>query len=337
MCNKIYISLLFLILSSSMYAQKDSSALRIVDTLTVQERENRNPIILKSELDSLIKLSSIILPQQAALKPEPMEADSGRQYILPGLITILLLLVLVIYLLTYQQNKIRRALTVLIERAKKQGVQADNQSQLLAKDKKGKLTHQALESRIEDLNVELLKLSKENEGLNRVVKEYNGIQHEYDTLRYGIQKAYKIKKYPGYDNAKGELAAIKAVFDTEDAVVAFAYEKFLKPILAIADSNKNNPAKLSEEDNEKLLDLVVSLSLLYIEYLYLRVGDLAIGGRIVERINGFTKGKLPDVSLLKKMNTEFGSRALVVKIALNKAELHHLSYPVFDETNLNNQ
>ena len=130
---------------------------------------------------------------------------------------------------------------------------------------------------------------------------------------------------------------MQTVLETENAVVGFAYEKFLKPILTITDANKNNPAKLSEADNEKLLDLLISLSLLYIEYLYLRVNDLAIGGRIAERIKEFSKGKGPDTSLLKKMNTEFGSRALVVRIALNKAGLPRLSYPVFDETNLNNQ
>ena len=196
---------------------------------------------------------------------------------------------------------------------------------------------QSLETKIGELNAELLKLSKENEGLNRVVREYNGIQHEYDSLKHGLQKLYKVKNYPGYDKAKDEVLAMQGVFTTESSVANYAFEKFLKPVLAIADENKNNPAKMSETDQVKLLDLLVSLSLLYIEYLYLRVSDLSIGGTMVERIQGLAKGNGPDPALLKKLNMEFGSRALVIRMALSKASLQHLSYPVFDETNLNNQ
>jgi hypothetical protein len=107
--------------------------------------------------------------------------------------------------------------------------------------------------------------------------------------------------------------------------------------LAITDSNKNNPAKINAGDSEKLLDLLVSLSLLYIEYLYLRVNDLSIGGKMVERIQGLKNGNGLDPSLLKKLNTEHGSRALVLRMVLDKKSLHQLSYPVFDETDLNNQ
>jgi hypothetical protein len=37
------------------------------------------------------------------------------------------------------------------------------------------------------------------------------------------------------------------------------------------------------------------------------------------------------------MNREFGSRALVLKLALDKAGLKPVHYPVFDETNLNDK
>ena len=114
-------------------------------------------------------------------------------------------------------------------------------------------------------------------------------------------------------------------------------QKFLKPIFSIVDANKNSPARISDTDRLKLLDLLISLSLLYIEYLYLRVNDLAIGGQMVDRIKGISKGAALDTSRMKKMNTEFGSRALVIKMVLEKAGIHQLAYPVFDETNLNNQ
>ena len=130
---------------------------------------------------------------------------------------------------------------------------------------------------------------------------------------------------------------MQSVLDTENIVANYAYEKFLKPILVITDTNKNSPARLNDTDREKLLDLLVSLSLLYIEYLYLRVNDLSIGGKMVERIKGFAGGNGIDNSLLKKLSSEFGSRALVIKMALNKVGIQRLTYPVFDETNLNNQ
>jgi hypothetical protein len=324
---KIYCSFVLLIFSMSLLAQQpDTKYIRIVDSLTAQEKANRNPVILKTELDSLIRQFNASQPQLVVKEPEKEITGSINQYLPAGLFAIIGLLVLVIYMFNRYQQKINRVIAGL-----------GNALPVMVKEKRGKMPPQSLENKISDLNAELLKLSKENEGLNRVIKEYNGVQHEYDSLRHGILKAYKVKNYPGYDKSKDETLAMQGVLETENSVAAFAYEKFLKPILMITDANKNNPAKINEADSEKLLDLLVSLSLLYIEYLYLRVNDLSIGGKMVERIQGLSKGRGLDISLLNKLNTEFGSRALVIKMALNKAELHQLSYPVFDETNLNNQ
>jgi hypothetical protein len=335
---KIYISLFLLLLSAGLFAQQPNTKhIRIVDTLTVQEKTNRNPVILKAELDSLIKQFIDSQPQQAIKEPVKETTDNTNQYIMAGLFAIITLLGFVIYMFYRHQYKINRTIAGLNEKVKQTEPGGSNTLHVVAKEKKGKSTPQSLESRINDLNAELNKLSKENEGLNRVIKEYNGIQHEYDSLKHGILKAYKVKNYPGYDKSKDETLAMQGVLQTENSVAAYAYEKFLKPILAIADANKNSPAKINAAEQEKLLDLFVSLSLLYIEYLYLRVNDLSIGGKMVERIQGLSKGNGLDVTLLKKLNTEFGSRALVIKMVLDKVELHQLSYPVFDETNLNNQ
>jgi len=353
---KIYISLMLLLFSSRLFAQStgpggqlthytagegkpDTKLIRIVDTMTTQEKVNRNPVILKSELDSLINQYNSIRAQQTIKEPVNEATGNMYQYILTGLVAIIALIGVVIYLFFRHQVKINRAITRLNEKAIKGELNPGNNLAAIVKEKnsKGKTVTQSVESKINELNEELHKLSKENEGLNRVIKEYNGIQHEYDSLKHGILKTYKVKNYPGYDKTKDEVLAMQGVFRTENLVANYAYEKFVKPILAITDVNKNSPAKLSAADREKLLDLLVSLSLLYIEYLYLRVNDLSIGGRMVERLQDLSKGNGPDISLLKKLNTEYGSRALVLKMALNKAELHRLSYPVFDETNLNNQ
>ena len=338
MRHKIYISLFMVLFTAVSFAQRpDTQHIRIVDTLTAKERSIRNTVILKAELDSLIKVYNANQVQQLVQQPVKEKETSTNQYILIALIAVIALLGFVIYMFYRHQQKINKTITALNERSKQASSSFDNGQYSVNKERKGKTSPQTLEAKISDLNAELHKLSKENENLNRVIKEYNGIQHEYDSLKHGMLKAYKVKNYPGYDKAKDETLAMQGVLETENAVAIYAYEKFLKPILAITDVNKNSPAKINTTDREKLLDLLVSLSLLYIEYLYLRVNDLSIGGKMVERIKSLSNGKGIEASLLKKLNTEFGSRALVIKMALTKAELHHLSYPVFDETNLNSQ
>jgi hypothetical protein len=336
---KTYLSLLLLASSFGAFAQHpDIKHIRIVDTLSTQEKANRNPVILKSELDSLIGQFNVNQVKQVDKEPVNATVDKSYQYILIGLIVIIALLGIFIYLFSRHKARINKMIAHLTEKENLPESTSGSSFRVVSTEKssRGKPSHQSLENKINDLNAELHKLSKENEGLNRVIKEYNGLQHEYNSLKHGILKAYKVKNYPGYDKSKDETVAMQGVLDTENSVANYAYEKFLKPILVITDANKNSPAKISIDDQEKLFDLLVSLSLLYIEYLYLRVNDLSIGGKMVERIQNLSKGNGLDVSLLKKLNTEFGSRALVLKMALSKIELHKLSYPVFDETNLNN-
>src|SRR5262249_30099636 len=133
---------------------------------------------------------------------------------------------------------------------------------------------------------------------------------------------------------KTEHQIIEDILKTEKTVANHAFEKFMKPMMAIADTNKNNPARMSEDDSRKMLELLVSLSLYYIEYLYLRVNELSVGGNMVQRIG--SNGKGIDPALLKKLNTEHGSRALALRMALNRSGIEQLTYPVFDETDLNN-
>jgi cell division protein FtsB len=317
--------LVLLLISSGLVAQQPvQKPIRILDSMTTAEKNARNPLILRAELDSLIKLYApvqVISEPSQDLQPVPVSKNSSLPVILSSVI--ILMLAWLIY--------------INIRQRKLPGDQMNRQKEENEKDKKSRLSPQQVEARISELKTELFKLSKENEGLNRVIKEYNGIQHEYDSLRHGMFKAYKVKNYPGNDTSKAEAAAMQSVLGTENALAGYAYEKFLKPILAIADANKNSPAKTTEADREKILDLLVSLSLLYIEYLYLRINDLSIGGKMVERIQAVARGNVPDISVLRKLDKEFGSRALVVRMALDKASLQKLYYPVFDETNLNNQ
>lgn len=329
-------------LTTHSYAQQQTvKPIRIVDSLTIVEKSNRNPIILQAELDSLIKAYNVVqLQKQPANLPIKEESTSFNQYILVGFFTIISLLLIVIYLSSRYQKKIGYIITGLKQKLNEQqsiSSNTDHQTEIKTKNTKQKISYQSLENRIASLTEELQKLSKERDGLGQLIKEYNGIEQEYNSLKQGVLNAYKVKNYPGNDKSKHERIAIQSVLDTESALAGYAYERFLKPILLIADANKNSPAKITDTDSEKLLDLLVSLSFFYIEYLYLRIHDLSIGGKMVDRINGFSKGNGIDMALLKQLNTESGNRALVIRMALNKALIHQLSYPVFDETNLNNQ
>ena len=338
MRHKYFLFFLLLLIAVKPFAQQPGAKLiRIVDTLTVQEKANRYPVLLKSEIDSLIRqFNSSQLPQ-IIQQPEKEIVHDINLYLVAGIIAIIVLLGIVIYLFFRYQQKINQTINSLRSTTAMKEPALANILPVTTKDRKGKASLQTPENRISELTEQLYRLSKEKEGLDRVINEYKGIQQEYDSLRHNLLQAYKVKNYPGYDKTKDETLTIQGVLQTENSVAIYAYEKFLKPILAITDANKNNPAKLTDEDQEKIVNLLVSLSLLHIEYLYLRVNDLSIGGKMVERIHGFRNGNGIDASLLKKLNTESGSRALVIKMALNKAGLNRLSYPVFDETNLNNQ
>jgi hypothetical protein len=330
MNKRYFFTLLLFFLVGLTSAQPGGKPLRVADSIPAKEAAGQYRVILRSELDSLIKLYT---PLQADVKEPaitPARKDTRTNYLFPSII-LLLVIVSGTLVLVYRQRRELRKLTAQAGSAK-ETLPVLNSKQ---KTNKKHVSVHSLEEKIGSLHAELHKLSKENEGMSRVITEYNGIQSEYDSLKQGMQGAYKIRNYPGIDKAKNEKTAMRSVLDTEKALAVFAYEKFLKPLLAITDANKNNPAKLNIIDREKILDLLFSLSFLYIEYLYLRVSDLSVGGNMVERIKAFTQGKTPDPLLLKQLNTESGSRALVMRLALNKAQVDRLSYPVFDETNLN--
>ena len=327
--KRFKIWLLLLVFPGMVFCQVvEKKPIRIADSLTKEELMNRDPVLLKTELDSLVKLYT---PQQVPVI-QPVELKNDFTYIYAGIAVIILLLITVLLGLYLQ----RRRPAKLIHLSEKRGMNKERSGNDMLNGKR-KNGLQPIENKIEDLNAELLKLTKENEGLNRVIKEYNGIQHEYDSLKQGICNVYNVKCYPGYNNTCDDQHTMVNVLETENAMAHYAYERFVKPILAIADHNKNNPAKMRKEDADKMLDLLVSLSLLYIEYLYLRVNELTIGGKIADRIKGLSNGNAVDIQALRKLNTEAGSRALVLRMALDKMAIQHLSYPVFDETNLNVQ
>ena len=200
---------------------------------------------------------------------------------------------------------------------------------------KGKPSVPVLEKKVQSLTTQLERTLKDKEALQRLLEEYTDSKLEFESVKQQMMEVYKIRNYPGFNKEKSETDIVKSLLDTERSVALYAYEHFLKPVLSIADANKNNPAKINPEEREKMLNLLISLSLLYSEYLYLRITDLSVGGKIVERLGSLRNGSHIDTGLLKELNIEHGSRALVLRMVLDKMDIQNLSYPVFDETNLN--
>ena len=298
--------------------------LRIVDTLSASERTTRNPILLRAELDSLIAVYGPA-PSKLAIQPSTVQAESKWPlYAALGGIVALLIIASLLYFLLRSQQRSTRTIHILHKQVKHlDGLVSavDSAGHQVASLSKGKNGAAAPEKKIQYLTAQL-------DQARKSVEEFEGLKQQ-------MTQVYKLRNYPGFSKEKTEIHVLKDMLETERSVALYAYEHFLKPVIAVADANKNNPARISPQEREKMLDLLISLGLLYSEYLYLRVSDLAVGGNIVERIASFKNGHVIDLALLKELNTDHGSRALALRIALDKMGIHRLSYPVFEETNLN--
>src|SRR5262245_23283530 len=71
MRNKILILVLFLFVFTAVNEQQqpDKTKIRIVYTLSKQDRMSRNPVILRAELDSMIQLYNASLPSVQIREP----------------------------------------------------------------------------------------------------------------------------------------------------------------------------------------------------------------------------------------------------------------------------
>ncbi|MEP7376554.1 MAG: hypothetical protein ABI675_24365 [Chitinophagaceae bacterium] len=336
---KLIISLFFCLFTGCLLAQQpETKHIRIADTLTAQEKISRNTVILKSELDSLIQVYNNNLPK--TIPQEPLQKSENRlsEYLLWMAIALLLGITVLLYILFRNQKKFNQTVSSLnrqIQHLEFAAISASSNEFGAGTKLKGKASVTGLEKKIQLLTQQLDKATKDNQELEQLVKEYTNSKQDFEMVKQQMMEVYKIRNYPGFTKDKSETEIVKSLLDTERAVALYAYEHFLKPVLAIADANKNNPAKINPEEREQMLNLLISLSLLYSEYLYLRINDLSVGGKIVQRIGSLRNGNSIDPTLLKELNIEHGSRALVLRMVLDKTAIQHLSYPVFDETNLN--
>ncbi|MFC0771759.1 hypothetical protein [Terrimonas alba] len=340
MYRKLIISLLFCLLTVFLFGQEPARrTLRIADTLTAKEKAGDNTVLLRSELDSLIQLYMANQPQKAVNEPTqqvPQENELPLYLLIIGS-AVLLVVAFFLYKLFRSQEKFRRTVLMLNRQIQhlEMNIAAANMNDNAVTGKKSKLSVNGMEKKIQALTSQLEATVKEKEEMEEQLAGYINSKQDFDLVKQQMMEVYKIRNYPGFNKEKSETEIVRSLLDTERSVALYAYEHFLKPVLAIADANKNNPAKINAEEREKLLNLLISLSLLYSEYLYLRIGDLSIGGKIVERIGNLKNGNQIDPASLKELNTEHGSRALVLRMVLDKSSIQNLSYPVFDETNLN--
>jgi hypothetical protein len=294
-------------------------------------------VLLKSELDSLIRLYEVkeskTMPQEPVIRTE----NNVPEYLLWAVIALLTGVAFLIYLLYRHQQKFNETIFLLnrqVQNLELATYSINNNDMSIIKSK-GKPSVPVLEKKVQSLTTQLEKSLKDKQELQRLLEEYRNSTLEFESVKQQMMEVYKVRNYPGFSKEKSETDIVKSLLDTERSVAFYAYEHFLKPVLAIADAHKNNPAKINPEEREKMVNLLISLSLLYSEYLYLRITDLSVGGKIVERLGGLRNGNHIDTGLLKELNVEHGSRALVLRMVLDKMEIQNLSYPVFDETNLN--
>jgi len=339
MKQKLFVLMVLFLLTGRLFAQQpEAKYIRIVDTLSAQEMANRNTVILTSELDSLIQLYNSKVPRTVSKEPVREAGNGLFEYLLWSAVALLLIIVVLLYILFKNQKRSNYTIAALnrqIQHLELAAFSSPGPEPNTGGKSKGKASLPALEKKVQSLTAQLEKVTKTNHELEESLNVYTSSTQDYEMVKQQMMEVYKVRNYPGFNKEKTETEIVKSLLDTERAVAFYAYDHFLKPFLAIADANKNSPAKIDTGEREQMLNLLISLSLLYCEYLYLRINDLAVGGKIVERIGGLRNGNNIDPATLKELNIEHGSRALVLRMVLDQSHIQNLSYPVFDETNLN--
>jgi hypothetical protein len=345
--SKLVVCLMLFIGSTGLYAQTDSTRIRIADTLSAEQKKSHNRVLLRSELDSLLKLYSKPVEPQQQIEPTNTVTETPiNTATWPVLIGLGITLLLLVYGI-YRTSKHTQRITNTLERQKlhieqlllqQQNSPAGAAAPVKPEPVKGgtqKSKLASLETKILEQTRALEKLTAENEQLMDDVKDMAGFKTMYQEVVEGITKTFKVKHYSPNGEGKSEHELLMQWLDTERAFTTNVYEKYVKPVHTILDANKKDPAHTPADEKNRLAELLVSVSLLYMEYLYLRVAELSIGGKIVDRINLIKKASAINASTLKQLDVEHGSKALVLHLALREKNIGPLSYPVLDETNLN--
>ena len=230
------------------------------------------------------------IPKEPVQEPV-VEAQEDDLWIWAGAGALVLLLVLV-FLLLQQQRKGARQLAEMREdwsKWSRQMLSGTTTTASKEKDAGGKRKGAGTEADLKEWRDQVASLTKEREGMELMLSEYRQIKQEYEGLKQQMLDAYKVRFYPGFDKSASETDLLRQLVKTERSLAYYAYDSFLKPVLQLTDANKNHPARMTDADKQQISDYLLSLGLLYAEYLYLRISDLSVGGKMVEGFGGLSK------------------------------------------------
>src|SRR5258706_2951593 len=168
MRNKIVVPVYFLLALSTASAQQqpERTKLRIVDTLSKQEKTNRNPVILKAELDSMIQLHMASLPVVPQKEPIKEIVTKIPSWISVAGIAALVIIAVLLYLLFGYHKRLTKTVSDLKRLIQNFEFYVASAAGMNAKEPapRGKT---AMEKKINDLNEELEKQKKSNQLLQQ--------------------------------------------------------------------------------------------------------------------------------------------------------------------------
>ncbi|HET6994208.1 MAG TPA: hypothetical protein VFI06_04450, partial [Chitinophagaceae bacterium] len=112
MKNKIIAVLLlfFTLASAQAQQQPDRNKIRVVDTLSRQERKERNLVISKSELDSLVLANTASLPQTTLKEPQTVKeivTETPTWIFVAGIAALLIISCLLYLLFDYHKRLVK--------------------------------------------------------------------------------------------------------------------------------------------------------------------------------------------------------------------------------------
>src|SRR5688572_21097298 len=203
---KLIISILFCLVSCSLVGQEpEKKSIRIVDTLTLQEKDNRNTVILKSELDSLISLYNASQPKTIPQEPVVTSENQLPINLLIIAIGALLAIAFLLYILFRNQKKFQRTVSILnkqIQHLELAAYSSGNIADANGSNKMKKSSIPSLEKKIQSLTTQLEKATKDNEELETLVSESTNIRHDFESVKQQMMEVYKIRNYPGFDRSE---------------------------------------------------------------------------------------------------------------------------------------
>ena len=109
---KLICWIFFSLLAASAAAQQDRG-IRIADTLTAQEKSNRNTVLLKTELDSLIRAYNFNQPLTLAQEPVIRTENNVPEYLLWVVIALVTGIAVLLFLLFRHQQKFNETIFLL--------------------------------------------------------------------------------------------------------------------------------------------------------------------------------------------------------------------------------